>query len=54
VEIHLHEESRTALSPAATALISALNDTGIAATDAGFNMANDNADAIHILVGPKR
>ena len=54
VEIHLHPASRSLLLPAATALIEALNEIGIAATDAGFNAHSQNTDAIHILIGPKR
>jgi hypothetical protein len=37
VEIHIHPEDRQGLEPAATALIGALNEIGIAAKDAGFN-----------------
>jgi hypothetical protein len=54
VEIHLHPETREKLLPAATALISALNNAGIAAADAGFNCQNANVDAIHIMIGDKR
>jgi len=54
VEIHLHPANRGALLPAATALIGALNEIGIAATDAGFNTLSINNHAIHILIGPKR
>jgi hypothetical protein len=54
VEIHLLKEQRQRLAPAAVALISALNDIGIEAKDAGFNVYNSNAMAIHILIGEKR
>lgn len=54
VEIHLHKEQRQNLAPAAAALISALNDIGIEAKDAGFNVHNSNDMAIHILIGEKR
>jgi hypothetical protein len=54
VEIHLHSETRNHLLPAATALIAALNDAGIAAREVGFNTHNGNPKAIHILVGEKR
>jgi hypothetical protein len=53
VEIHVHPDSRERLSPAATALISALNEAGIAARDAGHNTHNINTNAIHILIGNK-
>jgi hypothetical protein len=54
VEIHLHPERRDRLLPAATALIEVLNETGIAATDAGFDAQCVNNDALHILIGDKR
>jgi metacaspase-1 len=54
VEIHLHPSFRNALLPAATALISALNETGLAAIDARFNTHSETANAIHLLIGPKR
>lgn len=54
VEIHLAPSARTTLQPAADALISALNDNGIAARDAGYNINNGNTAAVHILIGPKR
>jgi len=53
VEIHLHPEHRERLLPAATALISALNEIGIAARDAGYNTHSANNAAIHILIGDK-
>jgi hypothetical protein len=53
VEIHIHPESRDKLLPAATALISVLNEWDIAATDAGFNAHSENVSAIHILIGGK-
>jgi hypothetical protein len=53
VEIHLHPEHREKLLPAATALISALNEVGIAAREAGYNTHNINTGAIHILIGDK-
>lgn len=54
VEIHIHPEFRKQLVLAATALVSALNDAGIVAVDAGFNANSTNTDAIHILIGEKR
>jgi hypothetical protein len=54
VEIHLHPNHRATLEPAATALVAALNDVGIAAKDAGFNAHSMNEAAIHILIGDKR
>jgi hypothetical protein len=54
VEIHLHQEQRGKLQPAASALISALNDLGIDARDMGFNAHNSNSTAIHILIGEKQ
>ena len=54
VEIHLHPEYRAKLLPAATALISALNDVGIVAKEAGFNTHSSNDDAIHVLIGEKQ
>jgi hypothetical protein len=54
VEIHIHKEQRSKLAPAATALISALNDVGVEARDADFNTHNTNLDAIHILIGQKQ
>jgi hypothetical protein len=53
VEIHLHPAQRGTLEPAASALISALNDVGIDASDIGFNTYNDNLGAIHIVIGEK-
>lgn len=53
VEIHLHPAQRGELEPAASALISALNDVGIDARDIGFNAYNSNDTAIHILIGEK-
>jgi hypothetical protein len=54
VEIHLHPEYRAKLLPAATALISALNDVGIVAKEVGFNAHSSNDDAIHVLIGEKQ
>jgi hypothetical protein len=54
VEIHLHEEHRTKLEPAAASLISVLNKLGIDARDMGFNAHNTNSSAIHILIGEKQ
>jgi hypothetical protein len=53
VEIHVHPESRERLSSAAAALVSALNEAGIATRDAGYNTHNVNTGAIHILIGDK-
>ena len=54
VEIHLAPSARSALLPAANALILALNDAGIVARDSGYNIMNGNTNAVHILIGPKR
>jgi hypothetical protein len=54
VEIHLHPNSRSALTPAANALISALTSVGVAASVAGYNIRNGNDTAVHIVIGPKR
>jgi chromosome segregation ATPase len=53
VSIHLHPEQRERLLPAASALISALQDVGIAASDGGFNTHNNTPSAIHVLIGRK-
>lgn len=53
VEIHLHPAQLGNLEPAASVLISALNDVGIDARDIGFNVYNSNDTAIHILIGEK-
>lgn len=54
VELHLHPDCRDKLLPAATALVSALQDVGIAARVAAFNTHSSNDDAIHILIGDKQ
>ena len=54
VEIHLHPDRREQLLPAASALVTALSEAGIAAIDAGYNAHNGNNAAIHILIGDKR
>jgi len=54
VEIHLDSASKAALQPATDTFISALNEIGIEATEAAFNVNNANTDAMHVLVGPKR
>lgn len=54
IEIHIRPDERDRLEPAAKALVSALNDIGIAAADVGFNSHSTNEDAIHIHVGEKR
>lgn len=53
VEIHIDPDSRKKLLAAADAFISILNDIGIEAKHVPFNTRNANADAIHILIGPK-
>jgi hypothetical protein len=53
VEIHIHPESRATLGPIAADLIAALATAGIEATDEGWNVHSTNANAMHILVGPK-
>jgi hypothetical protein len=54
VEIQLDPANRTANNVAAmNALIEALRDIGIAATETPYNFANTNVGAIHILIGPK-
>jgi hypothetical protein len=54
VEIHVRPEERSALGPAAVALISVLNEIGIEATDKGFNSHSPNSETIHIHIGDKR
>jgi hypothetical protein len=54
VEIHLPPEHREKFEPAVTALVSALNDIGIVATDAGADAISINKDAIHIWIGEKK
>jgi hypothetical protein len=54
VEIHVNPPARHLLSAAATALVTALNNAGIAAVDAGHNTHSENTDAIHVLIGTKR
>jgi hypothetical protein len=54
VEIHIDPQYRDKLAQAAAALMSALNDLGIEARDAGFNAHNTNLTAIHILIGEKQ
>jgi hypothetical protein len=54
VEVHLHPDHRKRLLPAATALVSVLNEIGIAARDAGHNAHSTNNVAIHILIGDKQ
>ena len=54
VEIQVEPNNRTANNVAAMgALIKALADIGIEATETPYNFANTNLGAIHILVGPK-
>lgn len=54
VSIELAPQFRDKLLPAANALVEALNGIGIKAYIKFFNNSSMNADAIHILVGPKR
>jgi len=54
VEIHLDPSGRAGLLPATNALISVLQEAGIEAHEATFNVHSSNVHAIHILVGPKR
>jgi len=54
VEVHVHPQSREKFQPAIDALVTSLNAIGIKATDARLNVANDNPEAIHILVGEIR
>jgi hypothetical protein len=54
IEIHLRPAERAALLPAATALISALNEIGIAAAEVPYNVSLQTPNAIHIAIGDKR
>jgi hypothetical protein len=55
VEIHVPHEYREQLDPAAKALISALNDIGIVAADAGpGGVVSQNEDVIHIWIGDRQ
>ncbi len=53
IEIHIHPQSRAFLGPIAADLISALRVAGIEATDEGCNVHSTNANAIHVIIGPK-
>ena len=54
VVIQMHDESRTALTPAAVALATALNGVGIdAQAEAGIAVGSTNTAAMHIMVGEK-
>jgi hypothetical protein len=53
VELHVHASHRNGLLPATNALIAALKEIGITAWEAPFNVLNTNAEAIHVLIGPK-
>jgi hypothetical protein len=52
VQIHPGQEDR--YGPAANALVEALNKAGFDAQRDAFNIHNGNANAMHVLVGPKR
>ena len=54
VSVEIHPQSRAGLLPAAEALAQALNEVGITASVGTFNNSSVNADAVHLLVGPKR
>jgi hypothetical protein len=54
VEIHLDPTWRQSKLPAAQALIEVLKEIGIAAAEeTSYSVPNTNANAIHILIGPK-
>ena len=46
-------DNRTDNVAAMSALIEALREIGIEATETPYNFANTNVRAIHILIGPK-
>ncbi len=54
VEIDLHPAYHETFLPAASALIDALSEAGVAVRDAGYNTNNANESAVHILIGDKR
>ena len=54
VGVELHPQSKEALTPAAEALVEALEAIEIEATITYFNTSSQNSDAVHVLVGPKR
>ena len=54
VAIEIHPESLEKLSPAAEALVAALNEIGITAAITAFNNSSLNVDALHVMIGPKR
>jgi hypothetical protein len=54
VLVQTHEGAPSVLGVAAAALVSELNRIGIEAHVTGFNIHNSNAQAVHILIGPKR
>jgi hypothetical protein len=54
VEIELDPVNRHQLLPAAEALIEALNQIGISASEPPHNTTSRNPHAMHILVGSKR
>jgi hypothetical protein len=53
VEIQMDPASRQSNLNSAQALIAALKEIGVAAAEADPIFPNTNAQAIHILVGPK-
>ena len=53
VEIQLEPSWRQSTLPVAEALIDALNEVGISASETPYNFENTNTQAIHILIGAK-
>jgi hypothetical protein len=54
VMIAMHPPETVSMSKAAQALVVELQKLDIAAQIVGFNIHNANANALHILIGPKR
>jgi hypothetical protein len=54
VSIQIHPGQEPTFGAAADALVAALNKAGFEAQRDGFNIHNGNANAMHILIGPKR
>ena len=52
VMIELHPPETVIMSNAAKTLADELNKLGIEAAVVGFNIPNENTNAIHILIGP--
>jgi hypothetical protein len=54
VEVHIEPTHRLGKLAAVQALVDALTEIGIEARETPYNSASTNAQAIHILAGPKR